>query len=69
MVQKIAKGKKIHTFFGTTQTSADYAAELAETIPTEKRILVDGFCERTLSASSYSHSVKNDATIDVSTDT
>ena len=68
MVQKIANGKKIYTFFGTTQTDADYAAELAEIIPTEKRILVDGFCERALPAFSYSHSVKNDTVLDISTD-
>ncbi len=68
MVQKIAKGKKIHAFFGTTQTDTDYAAKLAEIIPAEKRILIDGFCERALPTSSYSHSVKNDTTIDISTE-
>ncbi|MBP7823039.1 hypothetical protein KA050_01670 [Candidatus Gracilibacteria bacterium] len=67
MIQEIAKGKKIQTFFGTTQTDSNYAAELAKIIPAEKRILVDGFCDRALSVSSYSHLVKNNGIIDIST--
>lgn len=67
MIQKIAKWKKIQTFFGTTQTNTAYAALLAEIIPTENRILVDGFCDRTLPTSNYSHLVENSGTIDLST--
>ena len=67
MIQENEKKKKIQTFFGTTQTDAAYAALLAEIIPTENRILVDGFCDRALPVSSYTHLVKNNGTIDIST--
>lgn len=68
MIQKIAKGRQLYTFFGTTQTDTNYATQLAQMIPTEHRILVDGFCERALPVATYNDGVKNNKIINLSTD-
>ncbi len=39
--------------FGTTQEEAHYAAQLANLLPGQIKILVDGFCERALPCSEY----------------
>lgn len=43
--------------FGTTQTDPAYAAQLANIFPHQKKILVDGFCERALPCSQYDKDV------------
>lgn len=62
MIQKI-KSKKITTLYGTTQINAEYASELAQMIPAERRILVDDFCDRSLPCEAYSSWVVHDDTI------
>lgn len=62
MIQKI-NHKKIITIYGTTQVDRAYASELAQMIPTEKRILVDDFCDRALPCETYSSWVVHDDTI------
>jgi len=39
--------------FGTTQTSPEYVSRLLSLFPQAKKILVDGFCERSLPCSEY----------------
>jgi folylpolyglutamate synthase/dihydropteroate synthase len=39
--------------FGTTQADPVYAAQLANIFPRQRKILVDGFCERALPCSDY----------------
>lgn len=41
--------------FGTTQLDPIYAAQLANIFPHQRKILVDGFCERALPCSEYNH--------------
>ena len=56
-----AQEKKIWSaIFWTTQTDPLYAAELANMISAERRILVDDFCDRALPCSDYAHLVKHD---------
>ena len=57
MVQKVCGKKKIITLFWTTQTDALYAAELAQTIQADQRILVDDFCDRSLPCSAYADNI------------
>ncbi|MEI6711300.1 MAG: hypothetical protein WCK88_03620 [bacterium] len=47
--------------FGTTQIDPIYAAKLANVFPNQRKILVDGFCERALPCSEYSKNVPFDA--------
>lgn len=68
MVQKIAKKRKIHAFFGTTQTDPEYARKLAHIIPASTLTLMDGFCERTLSPSCYKTTRDTSKIINLSTD-
>jgi hypothetical protein len=55
--------KKTITLFGTTQANTHDAAELAQIIPGDQKILIDNFCERSLPAQKYSKQVKHDAII------
>ncbi len=58
MVAKVSKKKKIITVFGTTQTDPKYAAELAQTIQSNQRVLIDDFSERSLPCSEYQDKVQ-----------
>jgi len=51
---------KATLIFGTTQVDPLYAAKLIHMFPGHKKILVDGFCERALPCSEYSHLVQCD---------
>lgn len=46
--------------FGTTQTDPKYISQLLSLFPNKKKILVDGFCERSLPCSEYQNLIKND---------
>ncbi len=52
--------KDIITIFGTTQIDPDYAGELAWMVKSEKKILIDDFCERSLPIESYENTVSHD---------
>ena len=54
--------------FGTTQEESEYAARLANIFPNQKKILVDGFCERALPCSEYSHLVPHSVIWHLDTD-
>jgi len=54
--------------FGSTQTDPVYVAKLANIFPNQKKILVDGFCERSLPCSQYSHFVPSSTTKHLDTD-
>lgn len=57
---------KLITIFGTTQTDPLYAAELANMLPWNEKILVDNFCDRALPCSTYAHFVPWSGIIDIS---
>jgi folylpolyglutamate synthase/dihydropteroate synthase len=61
MLNQIGHKKKMTIIFGTTQTEPLYAAELANLIPSDRKILVDDFCERALPCSEFSHLIPHNA--------
>lgn len=60
MVKNISR-ERITVIFGTTQTDPLYAAQLANMISADRRILVDDFCDRSLPCQDYAHLVEHDA--------
>ncbi len=63
MIRELPKAEKTITLFGTTQIDSLYAAELAQMVPCDERILVDDFCERALPCSQYSSWVRHNKII------
>jgi len=67
MIRKL-NHKKILAIYGTTQIDTAYVGELAQMIPTEKRILVDDFCDRALPCETYKKTVKHNEVIHLSSE-
>lgn len=60
MLTQMVPKKKMTIIFWSTQIEPAYAAELANLLPANKKILVDGFCERALPYSKYSYLIAHD---------
>lgn len=63
MVKDLRIQKQVVVIFGTTQENPTYAAELAQMIPCDIRILVDDFSERSLPCQKYASLLENDQKI------